>query len=197
MLKQLIQFCQRLLTEVAELEQICLVKLHQIAESLHTRCLEAVECTNGEVHIDEFCLKQLAHTKYLLVKLLIALEVVVLERDLLIGKEHEVVDEDFGSLLQSVLRMNRTVGGDFELSAILAKKALTRSLDVRSDLPHIKALEDELLKEINELGIGPAGLGGSTTALAVNVETYPTHIAGMPVAVNMCCHVNRHARVIL
>ena len=89
------------------------------------------------------------------------------------------------------------VGGDFELSAILAKKALTRSLDVRSDLPHIKALEDELLKEINELGIGPAGLGGSTTALAVNIETYPTHIAGMPVAVNMCCHVNRHARVIL
>ncbi|MCR4608675.1 MAG: fumarate hydratase [Eubacterium sp.] len=89
------------------------------------------------------------------------------------------------------------VGGDFELSAILAKKALTRSLDVRSDHPHIKALEDELLKEINELGIGPAGLGGSTTALAVNIETYPTHIAGMPVAVNMCCHVNRHARVIL
>ncbi len=89
------------------------------------------------------------------------------------------------------------VGGDFELSAILAKKALTRSLDVRSDLPHVKALEDELLKEINELGIGPAGLGGSTTALAVNIETYPTHIAGMPVAVNMCCHVNRHARVIL
>ena len=89
------------------------------------------------------------------------------------------------------------IGGDFELSAMLAKKALTRSLDVRSDLPHIKALEDELLKEINELGIGPAGLGGSTTALAVNIETYPTHIAGMPVAVNMCCHVNRHARVIL
>ena len=89
------------------------------------------------------------------------------------------------------------IGGDFELSAMLAKKALTRSLDVRSDLPHIKELEEELLKEINDLGIGPAGLGGSTTALAVNIETYPTHIAGMPVAINMCCHVNRHARVIL
>lgn len=89
------------------------------------------------------------------------------------------------------------IGGDFELSAILAKKALTRNLDVRSSLPHIKELEDELLSEINSLGIGPAGLGGSTTALAVNIETYPTHIAGMPVAVNMCCHVNRHAGVVL
>ena len=89
------------------------------------------------------------------------------------------------------------IGGDFELSAMLAKKALTRSLDVKSDIPHIKDLEEELLTEINKLGIGPAGLGGSTTALAVNIETYPTHIAGMPVAVNMCCHVNRHARVIL
>lgn len=89
------------------------------------------------------------------------------------------------------------IGGDFEMSAKLAKFALTRSLDVRSDKPHIKELEEELLTEINQLGIGPAGLGGSTTALAVNIETYPTHIAGMPVAVNMCCHVNRHARVIL
>ena len=89
------------------------------------------------------------------------------------------------------------IGGDFELSAKLAKKALTRNLDVRRELPHIKELEDELLAEINQLGIGPAGLGGSTTALAVNIETYPTHIAGMPVAVNMCCHVNRHARVTL
>ena len=89
------------------------------------------------------------------------------------------------------------IGGDFELSAKLAKKALTRNLEVRSELPHIKELEDELLAEINQLGIGPAGLGGSTTALAVNIETYPTHIAGMPVAVNMCCHVNRHARVTL
>ncbi len=89
------------------------------------------------------------------------------------------------------------IGGDFELSAKLAKKALTRNLDVRSDKPHIKELEDELLTEINSLGIGPAGLGGSTTALAVNIETYPTHIAGMPVAINMCCHVDRHAHVTL
>lgn len=89
------------------------------------------------------------------------------------------------------------IGGDFELSAKLAKKALTRNLDVRSDKPHIKELEDELLAEINSLGIGPAGLGGSTTALAVNIETYPTHIAGMPVAINMCCHVDRHAHVTL
>ena len=89
------------------------------------------------------------------------------------------------------------IGGDFEYSAILAKKALTRNLDKRSELPHIKELEDELLASINSLGIGPAGLGGSTTALAVNIETYPTHIAGLPVAVNMCCHVNRHASAII
>ena len=89
------------------------------------------------------------------------------------------------------------IGGDFEYSAILAKKALTRNLDKRSELPHIKELEDELLASINSLGIGPAGLGGSTTALAVNIETYPTHIAGLPVAVNMCCNVNRHASAII
>lgn len=89
------------------------------------------------------------------------------------------------------------IGGDFEYSAILAKKALTRNLDKRSELSHIKELEDELLASINSLGIGPAGLGGSTTALAVNIETYPTHIAGLPVAVNMCCHVNRHASAII
>ena len=89
------------------------------------------------------------------------------------------------------------IGGDFELVAKLAKKALTRNTDERSSLPHIKALEDELLESINALGIGPAGLGGSNTALAVNIETYPTHIAGLPVAVNMCCHVNRHKTVVL
>jgi len=89
------------------------------------------------------------------------------------------------------------IGGTFEKSAILAKKALTRAADSSSNLPHIKELEDELLEKINSLGIGPAGLGGSNTALAVNIETYPTHIAGLPVAVNMCCHVNRHiSRVI-
>lgn len=86
------------------------------------------------------------------------------------------------------------IGGDFELSAMLSKKALTRNLDERSSLPHIKKLEEEILSEINESGIGPAGLGGSTTALAVNIETYATHIAGMPVAINMCCHVDRHVK---
>lgn len=85
------------------------------------------------------------------------------------------------------------IGGNFEKCAILAKKALTRSIDERSDIPYIRDLEDEMLKKINQLGIGPGGLGGTTTALAVNINTYPTHIAGLPVAVNICCHVNRHA----
>lgn len=89
------------------------------------------------------------------------------------------------------------IGGDFEKSAILAKKALTRNLNKGSSLPHIKKLEEELLETINNSGIGPGGLGGKTTALAVNIETYPTHIAGLPVAVNMCCHVNRHVTRIL
>lgn len=89
------------------------------------------------------------------------------------------------------------IGGDFEKSAILAKKALTRSLDIPSQLSHIRQLEEELLIEINQLGIGPGGLGGRITALGVNIETYPTHIAGLPVAINICCHVNRHvSRVI-
>ena len=85
------------------------------------------------------------------------------------------------------------IGGSFEKCALLAKKALTRNLDTRSELPHIRAMEEELLKKINELNIGPGGLGGRTTALGVNIETYPTHIAGLPVAINICCHVNRHA----
>lgn len=84
------------------------------------------------------------------------------------------------------------IGGSFEKCALLAKKALTRNLDVRSELPHIRAMEEELLVKINELNIGPGGLGGKTTALGVNIETYPTHIAGLPVAINICCHVNRH-----
>ena len=86
------------------------------------------------------------------------------------------------------------LGGDFEKAALLAKTALTRDIHVKNSAPHIAKLEEELLQEINQLGIGPAGLGGSTTALALNIETYPTHIAGMPLAVNMCCHVNRHSR---
>ncbi len=84
------------------------------------------------------------------------------------------------------------IGGDFEKCAILSKKALTRSMDRSSLLPHIRELEEELLTGINQLGIGPGGFGGRTTALGVNVEVYPTHIAGLPVAINICCHVNRH-----
>lgn len=84
------------------------------------------------------------------------------------------------------------IGGTFEKCALLAKKALTRPINERSDIPYVKELEEELLEKINQSGIGPGGLGGSTTALAVNINTYPTHIAGLPVAVNMCCHVNRH-----
>lgn len=84
------------------------------------------------------------------------------------------------------------IGGDFEKCAILAKKALTRNINEHSNIEHIKNLEIELLDQINKLGIGPAGLGGTNTALGVNIETYPTHIAGLPVAVNICCHVNRH-----
>ena len=89
------------------------------------------------------------------------------------------------------------IGGDFELAAELSKKALTREPGSHNIKPYYADLERELLDSINSLGIGPAGLGGSTTALAVNIETYPTHIAGMPVAVNMCCHVDRHKTVIL
>ena len=84
------------------------------------------------------------------------------------------------------------IGGTFEKCALLAKKALTRSVNQHSDIPYVKELETELLQKINKLGIGPGGLGGTVTALAVNINTYPTHIAGLPVAVNICCHVNRH-----
>ncbi len=84
------------------------------------------------------------------------------------------------------------IGGDFEKCAILAKKALTRNVSEHSEIPYVRDLEVELLKKINEIGIGPGGLGGSNTAFAVNVETYPTHIAGLPVGINICCHVNRH-----
>lgn len=84
------------------------------------------------------------------------------------------------------------IGGTFEKCALLAKKALTRSIDEVSEIPYVKELEEEMLKEINKLGIGPGGLGGTTTALKVNINTYPTHIAGLPVAINICCHVNRH-----
>ena len=84
------------------------------------------------------------------------------------------------------------VGGTFEKCALMAKKALTRDINEKSKVPYIHQLEEELLHEINGLGIGPGGLGGTVTAFGVNIETYPTHIAGLPVAVNLCCHVNRH-----
>lgn len=84
------------------------------------------------------------------------------------------------------------IGGTFEKSALMAKKALTREFSDRPTIPWVKDLEDEMLEKINKLGIGPGGLGGTTTALAVNINTYATHIAGLPVAINICCHVNRH-----
>lgn len=85
------------------------------------------------------------------------------------------------------------VGGTFEKCAIMAKEALTREVGVHSEISYVAEMEKELLERINKSGIGPGGLGGTTTALAVNVNTYPTHIAGLPVGVNICCHVNRHA----
>lgn len=84
------------------------------------------------------------------------------------------------------------IGGTFEKCALMAKDALTREVGTHSDIPWVKDLEEEMLETINKLGIGPGGLGGTTTALAVNVNTYPTHIAGLPVGINICCHVNRH-----
>ena len=84
------------------------------------------------------------------------------------------------------------IGGTFEKCALMAKEALTREVGSHSEIEYVKEMEEELLTKINSLGIGPGGLGGTTTALAVNINTYPTHIAGLPVAVNICCHVNRH-----
>ena len=85
------------------------------------------------------------------------------------------------------------IGGTFEKCALMAKKALTRPVNQHSDIPYVREMEEELLEKMNATGIGPGGLGGTTTALAVNINTYPTHIAGLPVAVNICCHVNRHS----
>ena len=89
------------------------------------------------------------------------------------------------------------IGGTFEKCAYLAKKALTRDLNEESPVEYVRDLEKEMLEKINKLGIGPGGLGGTQTALAINIETYPTHIAGLPVAVNICCHVNRHSHLSL
>lgn len=85
------------------------------------------------------------------------------------------------------------IGGTFEKCALMAKRALTRPVGEHSEIPYVKEMEEELLEKINHTGIGPGGLGGTTTALAVNINTYATHIAGLPVAINICCHVNRHA----
>ncbi len=89
------------------------------------------------------------------------------------------------------------IGGTFEKCAQMAKHALTRDLNEEPSIPYVRELEKEMLEKVNKLGIGPGGLGGTVTALAVNIETYPTHIAGLPVAVNICCHVNRHAHCII
>ena len=89
------------------------------------------------------------------------------------------------------------IGGTFEKCAYLAKKALTRDLNEEYPVEYVRDLEKEMLEKINKLGIGPGGLGGTQTALAINIETYPTHIAGLPVAVNICCHVNRHSHRVI
>lgn len=89
------------------------------------------------------------------------------------------------------------IGGDFEKCALMAKQALVREVGVHSEIPYVRELEIEMLEKINAMGIGPGGLGGTTTALGVNINTYPTHIAGLPVAVNICCHVARHVKRIL
>ena len=89
------------------------------------------------------------------------------------------------------------IGGTFEKCALMAKHALTRNLEEPSPVPYVRQLEEEMLKKINNLGIGPGGLGGTVTALAVKIETYATHIAGLPVAVNICCHVNRHVHRVI
>lgn len=89
------------------------------------------------------------------------------------------------------------IGGTFEKCALMAKHALTRDLNEESDIPYVREMEKEMLEKINGLGIGPGGLGGTVTAFAVNIETYPTHIAGLPVAVNICCHVNRHVHRVI
>ena len=115
------------------------------------------------------------------------------------GIKHAVIEavKDAGPNACPPIVVGVGIGGDFEKAAIMAKTALTRDIHSENPHPHIAKLEKELLEEINQLGIGPAGLGGSTTALALNIETFATHIAGMPLAVNMCCHVNRHSKRVI
>lgn len=100
--------------------------------------------------------------------------------------------QDAGSNACPPMVVGVGIGGTFEKCALMAKDALTREVGTHSDIQWVKDLEEEMLETINKLGIGPGGLGGTTTALAVNVNTYPTHIAGLPVGINICCHVNRH-----
>ena len=109
------------------------------------------------------------------------------------GVKNAILTADAGPNACPPMVVGVGVGGTFEKCAILAKKALTRPVNEHSEIPYVADLEKEMLEKINKLGIGPGGLGGTTTALAVNINTYPTHIAGLPVAVNICCHVNRHA----
>ena len=106
------------------------------------------------------------------------------------------VDEAGGNACPPII-VGVGIGGSFEKSAILAKRALLRNLNEHSELDHIREIEEDVLTKVNQLGIGPQGLGGSTTALAIHIETYPTHIAGLPVAVNISCHVTRHGKVTL
>ena len=108
------------------------------------------------------------------------------------GDKVEIKVRDAGPNACPPMVVGVGIGGTFEKCALMAKEALTREAGSHSEIPWVKDLEEEMLDTVNKLGIGPGGLGGTTTALAVNVNTYPTHIAGLPVAVNICCHVNRH-----
>lgn len=110
------------------------------------------------------------------------------------GVKHAVLTavKDAGANACPPMVVGVGIGGTFEKCALMAKEALTREVGSHSTIPYVRELEEELLSKINSLGIGPGGLGGTTTALAVNINTYPTHIAGLPVGVNICCHVNRH-----
>lgn len=108
----------------------------------------------------------------------------------------KTVDEAGGNACPPII-VGVGIGGSFEKAALLSKRALLRNVDEHSEIPEIKAMEEEVLNKINNLGIGPQGLGGLTTALAVHIDTYPTHIAGLPVAVNISCHVTRHRKAIL
>lgn len=115
------------------------------------------------------------------------------------GVKHAILEtvKDAGPNACPPMVVGVGIGGTFEKCAEMAKHALTRNLDEKPKVPYVKELEQEMLESINRLGIGPGGLGGTVTAMAVNIETYPTHIAGLPVAINICCHVNRHVHRII